>query len=72
MRDNDLAVKILQEIELYTSWAFGRFSAEKFGQEVSWNWIDLAVTAGLNDIVGVYERLYNVDTPNASVFYINL
>ncbi|MBN2335073.1 bacillithiol biosynthesis BshC [Candidatus Bathyarchaeota archaeon] len=64
--------KTMQEIELYLSWAFGRFSAEKFGQEVNWNWIDLSVVAGLSDIMGVYERLYNIHTPNSSVFYINL
>lgn len=64
--------KTLQEIELYLSSAFGRFSAEKFGQEVNWHWLDLALMSGLNDIMGVFLRQYNMNTPNASMYFVNL
>jgi len=64
--------KTAQEIETYLSWAYGRFSPEKYGQEVSWNWIDLATVTGLNDLMKVYERIYNSHTPNSSMFYVNL
>jgi len=64
--------KASQEIQVYLSWAYGRFSAEKYGQEVSWNWLDLAGVTGLRDLMGIYKRLYNEHTPNASMFYVNL
>lgn len=60
------------DIELYLSSAFGRFSPEWFGQEVSWAWMDLAVVSGVDDMLGVYLRLYNRDTPNSSMFFVNL
>ena len=62
----------LHEIELYLSSAFGRFSPEKYGQEVNWAWIDLALVSGLNDLMGVYMRQYNENTPNSAVYYVNL
>jgi len=64
--------KTLQEVELYLSWAYGRYNPDKFGQEVNWNWIDLALVTGVKDVLGVYERLYSENTPNSSVFFINL
>jgi uncharacterized protein YllA (UPF0747 family) len=64
--------KKLQEIMLYLSWVYGRYNPDKFGQEVNWNWLDLAVNTGLDDLMGVYDRLYNEKTPNASIFFINL
>lgn len=60
------------EIELYLSSAFGRFSPERFGQEVSWAWLDLAAASGVGDLMGAYMRIYNRDTPNSSMFYVNL
>lgn len=60
------------EIESYLSSAFGRFSQERFGQEVSWAWLDLAAAAGVSDLMGVFKRVYNEDTPNSSMFYVNL
>jgi uncharacterized protein YllA (UPF0747 family) len=61
-----------QIIDKYLSWAFGRFSPEKFGQEVNWLWLDLAVATGVSDLMGVYLRQYNIDTPNSSVFFVNI
>jgi hypothetical protein len=60
------------DIELYLSSAFGRFSPERFGQEVSWAWLDLAAASGVGDLMGVYLRLYNEDTPNSSMFFVNV
>jgi len=59
-------------IEHYLSMAFGRFSPEKFGQEVNWAWLDLAAASGLGDVMGVFLREYNENTPNSSMFYVNL
>ena len=60
------------EIELYMSSALGRFSPERFGQEVSWAWLDVATVAGVGDLMGVFLRQYNGNTPNSSMFYANL
>jgi hypothetical protein len=61
-----------QEIELYMSSALGRFSPERFGQEVSWAWLDVATVAGVGDLMGVFLRQYNENTPNTSMFFANL
>ncbi|MGD2141858.1 MAG: hypothetical protein PVH79_00075, partial [Candidatus Bathyarchaeota archaeon] len=63
---------IAQNIGLYLSSALGRFSPEKFGQEVSWAWLDIATVAGVGDLLGVFMRQYNSSTPNSSVFFANL
>jgi len=63
---------VVHEIELYLSSAFGRFSPERFGQEVSWVWLDLAAASGVGDLMGVYMRIYNRNTPNSSMFFVNL
>ena len=61
-----------QIIDHYLSWSFGRFSPEKFGQEVNWMWVDLAAATGVKDIMGAYLRMYNRYTPNSSMYYINV
>jgi len=61
-----------RQIETYLSSAFGRFSPERFGQEVSWSWLDLATVSGLRDLLGVYMRQYNGLTPNSSMYFVNL
>ena len=63
---------LTQEIETYLSSALGRFSPERFGQEVSWAWLDVAVVAGVQDLMGVFLRQYNENTPNSSMFFVNL
>jgi uncharacterized protein YllA (UPF0747 family) len=62
----------LIELDMYLSFAFGQYAPEKYGQEVSWAWIDLAIVSGINDIMGIYKRLYTGNTPNSSVFFVNL
>ncbi len=60
------------ELDTYLSYAFGHFAPEKYGQEVSWIWIDLALTSGIGENVGIYKRLYGGNTPNSTVFFVNL
>ena len=60
------------ELDSYLSYAFGHFAPEKYGQEVSWAWIDLALASGVGENVGIYKRLYGGWTPNSTVFYVNL
>jgi uncharacterized protein YllA (UPF0747 family) len=64
--------KLLHAINLYLSSAFGRFSPERYGQEVSWLWLDLATTSGVVDLSGVFLRQYNEQTPTSSMFFVNL
>ncbi|MCW3991662.1 MAG: hypothetical protein NWE79_03055, partial [Candidatus Bathyarchaeota archaeon] len=59
-------------VNLYLSSAFGRFSHERFGQEVSWSWLDLAAEVGVGDLLGVFLRQYNEHTPISSMFFVNL
>jgi hypothetical protein len=61
-----------QKVEVYLSSALGRFSPERFGQEVSWAWLDVAVVSGMRDLMGVFMRQYSGHTPNSSMFYANL
>ena len=61
-----------QIIDNYLSWTYGRFSPEKFGQEVNWMWVDLAAATGVKDVIGAYLRMYNRYTPNSSMYYINV
>jgi hypothetical protein len=61
-----------QKVEVYLSSALGRFSLERFGQEVSWAWLDVAVVSGMRDLMGVFMRQYSGHTPNSSMFYANL
>jgi hypothetical protein len=61
-----------QKLEVYLSSALGRFSPERFGQEVSWAWLDVAAVSGMRDLMGVFMRQYSGHTPNSSMFYANL
>jgi uncharacterized protein YllA (UPF0747 family) len=63
---------IVQKLDGYLSNAFGHFAPEKYGQEVSWAWIDLALASGVGENVEIYKRLYGGWTPNSTVFYVNL
>jgi uncharacterized protein YllA (UPF0747 family) len=63
---------IAGELDSYLSYAFGHFAPEKYGQEVNWSWIDLALASGVGENVGIYKRLYGGWTPNSTVFYVNL
>jgi hypothetical protein len=64
--------ELVQELDDYLSYAFGQFAPEKYGQEVSWAWIDLALSSGVNEIMEIYKRFYGGWTPNSTIFYVNL
>jgi len=64
--------RLYHAINIYLSSAFGRFSPERFGQEVSWSWLDLATVSGVDDLLGVFLRQYNRHTPISSMFFVNL
>ncbi len=63
---------LVSELEAYLSYAFGHYAPEKYGQEVSWAWMDLALVSGVGENVAIYKRLYSGFTPNSTVFYVNL
>ena len=58
-------------VERYLSWQFGVFGTGNFGQEVSWNWIDLAINSGVEDYLQTYMRYYEKDTPVSGYFFLN-
>ena len=64
--------RLSKAISLYLSSAFGRFNPERFGQEVSWSWLDLATMSGVSNLLGVFLRQYNMHTPISSMFFVNL
>ncbi|TFF93521.1 bacillithiol biosynthesis BshC [Candidatus Thorarchaeota archaeon] len=59
------------DIELYLSWAYGRYAQEKSVQESSWSWIEWAINAGIADIFGPYERNYVEQIKNGATLWIN-
>ena len=70
---NDKEVKRkLDLVQLYLSHSFGKYQPDKSIQEVSWNWLDLGVLTGLNDIVGFYNRRLKPETPIASTYWLSL
>jgi uncharacterized protein YllA (UPF0747 family) len=58
-------------IDTYLSSAYGRFAPEKYGQEVSWLWLDIALVSGVKNLMGAYTRLYVPNTPNSAVYFVN-
>ena len=72
LNDMRLKQRLHEKIDLYLSWAFGRFQPERFGQEVSYLWLDLATVSGVRDLLGVFLRQYNKYTPVSSMFFANL
>lgn len=60
-----------KDVERYLSWQFGVFGTGTFGQEVSWNWIDLAVNTGIEDYLQTYMRYYENETPISGYYFLN-
>ncbi len=60
-----------KDVLRYKAWQFGVFGTRTFGQEISWDWIDLAVNTGLGDYLKTYIRYYEPETPVAGYFYLN-
>ncbi|OLS22310.1 MAG: putative cysteine ligase BshC [Candidatus Heimdallarchaeota archaeon LC_2] len=59
------------DIQKYLGWQFGKFDQFKFGQEVSWSWIDLALQTGPKDYINTYCRMYHKHSLVGSLYYIN-
>ncbi len=59
------------DIQKYLGWQYGKFDQFKFGQEVSWSWIDLALQTGARDYLQTYYRMYHKDSIVGSMYYIN-
>lgn len=60
-----------EDHKLYSSWQFGMFELGKFGQEVSWSWIDMALQTGIDDYIATYSRYYAPSAPPGGMAYIN-
>jgi len=59
-----------KDVARYLSWQFGVFGTGTFGQEVSWNWLDLAVNTGIGDYLQTYMRYYEKETPVSGYFVV--
>ncbi|MHA1860802.1 MAG: bacillithiol biosynthesis protein BshC, partial [Candidatus Ranarchaeia archaeon] len=59
-------------IQRYLSNALGQFNPRKFGQEVSFSWIDIATLTGIKDLIGIYSRIYLPETPPAGFLFMNI
>ncbi|TFG10503.1 bacillithiol biosynthesis BshC [Candidatus Thorarchaeota archaeon] len=59
------------DLELYLSWAYGRYAQEKSVQESSWSWIEWAINSGIADLFGPYERNYVPELRNGATMWIN-
>ncbi|MHA2502824.1 MAG: hypothetical protein ACXAE3_08145, partial [Candidatus Kariarchaeaceae archaeon] len=55
----------------YMGWQFGRFTPQKFGQEVSWVWFDMALQTGLSDYIAAYKRMYQANSTLGGYYFIN-
>ena len=59
------------DVSTYLGWQFGKFHEYKFGQEVSWMWIDLALQTGLTDYIPTYLRMYHKNSPPSGIYFLN-
>lgn len=60
-----------QLLQAYLSQMFGRYSQERFGQEVSFTWIDLGISFGVDQLSAKLSNHYRPFTPAAATFYIH-
>jgi uncharacterized protein YllA (UPF0747 family) len=66
-----LAGKQSIDVMKYLGWQFGRFTPQKFGQEVSWVWFDLAIQTGATDYIKTYSRMYTDHSLVGTYYFIN-
>ena len=59
-----------QVLQTYLSQMFGRFSAERMGQEVSYIWIDAAMSMDPKQHFNRLRSHYHDYTPSAATFYL--
>ncbi|MFX1516945.1 MAG: bacillithiol biosynthesis BshC [Promethearchaeota archaeon] len=62
--------KEMKRTELMLSHNFGRFSPGKDAQEVSWNWLDLAVLTGIHGICDIFQRQLKEEAYPGYTWYI--
>jgi hypothetical protein len=60
----------VRQIEIMLSHNFGRFAPGKSFQEVSWNWLDLAVLTGTHSICDIFLRQLNEQAHPGHTWYI--
>ncbi|MFX1492313.1 MAG: bacillithiol biosynthesis BshC [Promethearchaeota archaeon] len=60
-----------QLIQTYLSQMFGRYSPERFGQEVSFAWIDFALSLSPEHLFSRLSSHYQPLTPSAATFYLS-
>ncbi|MFX0049954.1 MAG: hypothetical protein ACFE8U_01550 [Candidatus Hermodarchaeota archaeon] len=62
--------KNIKRIELMLSHNYGRFTPGKKAQEVSWNWLDLAVLTGVHNICDIFKRQLKEEAYPGHTWYI--
>ena len=62
--------KEIKNTELMLSHNFGRYSPGKKAQEVSWNWLDLAVLTGIHNICNTFQRQLREEAFPGYTWYI--
>ncbi len=60
----------VNQLEIMLSHNFGRFAPDKQVQEVSWNWLDLAVLTGINGISSIFQRQLKPEAYSGFTWYI--
>ncbi len=66
-----LLTKRRQLLQTYLSQMYGRYSQERYAQEVSFAWIDMALSIGLDTLFSKLSTHYQPFTPAAATFYIS-
>ena len=62
--------KEIKRTELMLSHNYGRFAPGKYAQEVSWNWMDLAVLTGIHGICDIFQRQLKEEAFPGYTWYI--
>jgi len=60
----------IRKTELMLSHNFGRFTPGKKAQEVSWNWLDLAILTGIHSICDIFQRQLKEEAFPGYTWYI--
>jgi hypothetical protein len=68
--DKNLRRKI-RNLELMLSHNYGRFTQGKNVQEVSWNWLDLIILTGIQNLSNTFQRQINEKAYPGFTWYIN-
>jgi hypothetical protein len=63
--------QIHQLLNQYLSLTWGKYTSNKYIQEVSWLWIDLILNTGIRDLSGFYLRALKVDMPISPTLWIS-